>query len=49
MTGDLRILSVAPRYRPGTDGAAGGHYTIYQDDLRAAAQRLDIELVLDAA
>ena len=48
MTGELRILSVAPRYRPGTDGAQGGHYTIYQDDLRAAAQRLDIPMTVVA-
>ena len=41
-----RILSVAPRYRPGVDGAQGGHYTIYQDDLRAAAGRLGLDMVV---
>lgn len=42
----MRILSVAPRYRPGVDGAQGGHYTIYQDDLRAAAGRLGLDMVV---
>lgn len=40
----MRILSVAPRYRLGVDGAQGGHYTVYQDDLRGAAARLGIAM-----
>ncbi len=42
----LRILSVALRYRPGVDGAQGGHYTVYQDDLRAGAARLGLSLLV---
>lgn len=38
-----RILSIAPRYRPGVDGSSGGHYTPYQDDLQAAASRLNLD------
>jgi hypothetical protein len=39
------ILSVAPRYVAGADGAQAGHYTIYQDDLRGAAARLGFRMV----
>ena len=41
-----RVLSVAPRYTPGADGATAGHYTIYQDDLRAAASRLGLPFTI---
>lgn len=44
MSVPLRILSVAPRYRMAVDGAHGGHYTVYQDDLRAGAARLGLPL-----
>jgi len=40
----VEILSVAPRYRAGADGAQAGHYTIYQDDLRGAAVRLGLRM-----
>lgn len=46
MSVPLRVLSVAPRYRPGVDGAQGGHYTVYQDDLRAGAARLGLPLLV---
>lgn len=46
MIAAVRILSVAPRYLPGSDGAQGGHYTVYQDDLREAAARLGTTLVI---
>jgi len=42
----LRILSVAPRYRAGRTPLENGHFTIYQDDLRAAAGRMGLELVI---
>lgn len=45
LTQPLDILSVAPRYSAGADGAQAGHYTIYQDDLRAAAARLGHRMV----
>ncbi len=40
------ILAVAPRYRPASIEAVSGHWTVYQDDLRAAAQDLGIEYVI---
>jgi len=41
-----RILSVAPRYRAGRTPLENGHFTIYQDDLRDAAGRMGLELVI---
>ena len=41
-----RILSVAPQYRAGRTPLENGHFTIYQDDLRDAAGRMGIELVI---
>jgi GDP-L-fucose synthase len=40
-----RIVSIAPRYRAGSDPTQNGHYTLYQDDLRAAATRMGLTMV----
>lgn len=41
-----RILDVAARYRAGLTPLENGHYTVYHDDLRAAADRLGLELIV---
>ena len=41
-----RLLSVAPRYRADLTPLQNGHFTVYHDDLRAAAGRLGIDLTV---
>lgn len=40
-----RVVDVVPHYRTGVGPTVNGHYTLYHDDLRRAAERLGVDWI----